>query len=118
LIAQENTGLYALIVAKLSICFAMMNMNLIKKYMYALSADKKKQKARLQGVLMHDKIRDIIFKLKFLAVNMREVANLIEDCESFDKPMKEKACELRGAASIALNWKEAIEKKLKEDTNK
>ena len=82
MIAQENTGLYALIVAKLSICFAMMNMNLIKKYMYALSADKKKQKARLQGVSMHERgaTRKEISQLA--GISVRRVSQIIKESKN------------------------------------
>jgi len=57
-------------------------MNLIKKYMYALSADKKKQKARLQGVLMHERgaTRKEISQLA--GISVRRVSQIIKESKN------------------------------------
>ncbi len=46
MIALADTGRYVVVVVTQCIRFVMMNMSLIKKHMYALSAEKKKKKAR------------------------------------------------------------------------
>jgi len=56
----------------------------------------------------------VIYALDELIDFMHSCADKMEDIIDFDQPIKSKIKELRGAAKMARNWKNALSKKLKE----
>ena len=60
------------------------------------------------------KVIAVIKSLESLIEEMHHCANIMQNIIDFDKPIKSKIKELRGAAKTARNWKNALSKKLKE----
>ena len=59
-------------------------------------------------------VKTVIYNLESLIDFMHSCANKMEDIIDFDQPIKSKIKELRGAAKMARNWKNALSKKLED----
>ena len=79
----------------------------------ALPSDAERKKIIRKTNLRHH-VKTVIYNLESLIDFMHECANRMEEIIKFDEPIKNKIKELRGAAKMARNWKNALSKKLKE----
>ena len=71
-------------------------------------------KKTIRKASLRYRVWTVIYALDDLIENMHECANRMEEIIKFDEPIKNKIKELRGAAKVARNWKNALSKKLEE----